>query len=154
MDKFMATRDEILKKSQQRAQEMGLPYRGALLPSEAYELTQLEPNARLVDVRTAAELAFVGRVPDCVEIEWKSYPTMQRNPEFIETLKREVAEDAPVLFLCRSGGRSHEAAMTAAQAGYHDAYNVLEGFEGDCDQQRHRNTLSGWRAAGLPWMQS
>ena len=34
-----------------------------------------------------------------------------------------------MLFICRSGGRSHNAAMMALQAGYSEAYNVLEGFE-------------------------
>ena len=58
------------------------------------------------------------------------------------------------VFLCRSGGRSHETAAAAAQAGYRDAYNVLEGFEGDRDAGGHRNTTGGWRARGLPWSQS
>ena len=58
-----------------------------------------------------------------------------------------------VMFICRSGGRSHNAAMLAQQAGYSEAYNVLEGFEGDRDAQGHRNTIGGWRAAGLPWTQ-
>ena len=44
--------------------------------------------------------------------------------------------------------------MLAAQAGYADCYNVLEGFEGDRDASGHRNTKGGWRAAGLPWTQS
>ncbi len=63
-------------------------------------------------------------------------------------------KQAPVLFICRSGGRSHNAALLATQAGYADAYNVLEGFEGDRNDEGHRNTVGGWRAAGLPWTQS
>ena len=43
--------------------------------------------------------------------------------------------------------------MIAMQSGYADCYNVLEGFEGDRDAQGHRNTVGGWRAAGLPWVQ-
>ena len=42
----------------------------------------------------------------------------------------------------------------AAAAGYAQAYNVLEGFQGDKDAQGHRDTVGGWRAAGLPWYQS
>ena len=49
--------------------------------------------------------------------------------------------------------RSHNAAMIAMQAGYAEAYNVLEGFEGDKDAAGHRNTKGGWRAADLPWTQ-
>jgi rhodanese-related sulfurtransferase len=58
------------------------------------------------------------------------------------------------MFLCRSGGRSHETAMVAKRAGYESAFNVLEGFEGDRDPHGHRNSVSGWRSAGLPWTQS
>ncbi len=56
--------------------------------------------------------------------------------------------------LCRSGVRSHHAAIALTQAGYANAYNVLQGFEGDKDPSGQRNRLGGWRAAGLPWAQS
>ena len=150
----MAESENILKKAQQRAREMGLPYAGALLPAEAYALAQQQPGAKVVDVRSRAELDFVGRIPGSVEIEWKSYPGMQPNPEFIRQLTQKVAPDTRVMFVCRSGGRSHDAALAALQAGYRDAFNVLEGFEGDRDDDGHRNTVGGWRAAGLPWVQS
>ncbi len=58
------------------------------------------------------------------------------------------------MFLCRSGGRSHHAAALATHEGFRECYNVLEGFEGDRDASGHRNTVGGWRAAGLPWVQS
>ena len=58
------------------------------------------------------------------------------------------------MFMCRSGARSHAAAAAAKQLGYTEAYNVLEGFEGDKDPLGHRNTVGGWRKAGLPWVQS
>jgi len=31
---------------------------------------------------------------------------------------------------------------------------VLNGFEGDLDEQHHRNSCNGWRHAGLPWGQT
>jgi rhodanese-related sulfurtransferase len=49
--------------------------------------------------------------------------------------------------------RSHQAAIAATQAGWKEAYNILEGFEGDKDANGHRGTLGGWRKAGLPWIQ-
>ena len=150
----MATVEDILNTARQRARQKGLPYEGALLPTEAHALLQLQPGARLVDVRSRAELDFVGRVPGSVEIEWKSYPGMLPNVSFMEQLKQQVPQDTLVMFLCRSGGRSHETAAVATQAGYRDAYNVLEGFEGDRDANGQRNTLGGWRANGLPWVQS
>lgn len=150
----MPNYEDILKQAQQRARELGLPYAGALLPSEAHTLLQKKPGAKVVDVRSRAELDFVGRIPSSVEIEWKTYPGMSPNPNFVPQLKQKVPEDAVVMFVCRSGGRSHEAAVTAMQAGYGAAFNVLEGFEGDRDSSGHRNSVGGWRAAGLPWTQS
>ena len=145
---------KILQAAQRRAQEMNLPYEGALLPNEAYEILQTAPGAKLVDVRTRAELDWVGRIPDAVEIEWASYPGMKPNPNFMAALEQQVDKEALVLFICRSGARSHHAAIAASQAGFADCYNVLEGFEGDKDADEHRNVLGGWRAAELPWEQS
>ena len=150
----MADIEAIFKAARERARAQGLPYAGSLLPAEAHAILQNQTGAKLVDVRSRAELDFVGRVPGSVEIEWKSYPGMKPNPQFVDQLKQQVPADAVVMFLCRSGGRSHETAAAAAQAGYRDAYNVLEGFEGDRDAGGHRNTTGGWRARGLPWSQS
>ena len=132
---------------------MRLPYAGALLPTEAYALMQQVPAAKLVDVRTQAEWEYVGHIPETVLIEWNTFPA-GRNPDFLSELQVQVAKtDAPVMFLCRSGARSHHAALAATQAGYSNSYNVLEGFEGDKDANGHRNTVGGWRVAGLPWVQ-
>src|SRR5262252_9834766 len=146
--------EAILVRARQRAQTMRLPYAGALLPAEAHALLQEIPESRLVDVRTQAEWDYVGHVPESVLIEWNTYPTGQRNPAFLAQLQTQVARsDAPVMFMCRSGARSHHAAQAATQAGYSNSYNVLEGFEGDKDANGHRNTVGGWRFAGLPWIQ-
>ena len=145
---------EILNTAQNRAKEMNLPYEGALLPDEAYEIMQSAPGAKLVDVRTRAEFDWVGRIPDAVEIEWAIYPGMKPNPHFIAQLEQVMDKEALVMFICRSGVRSHNAAITATQAGYTDCYNVLEGFEGDKSADGHRNVLNGWRACWLPWEQS
>jgi rhodanese-related sulfurtransferase len=147
--------EDTLKKARDRAKEMRLPYEGALTPAEAHEVLQATPDARIVDVRTRAELDWVGRIPGAVEVELLTWPGSRPNPDFVQQLEQQVDDkDAPVLFICRSGGRSHNAAMLAMQAGYRDTYNVLEGFEGDKDGEGHRNTVGGWRAAGLPWTQS
>jgi rhodanese-related sulfurtransferase len=144
----------ILQAAQQRAKEMNQPYAGALFPDEAYELLQAAPGAKLVDVRSRAELDWVGRVPDAVEIEWQTYPDMKPNPHFLNQFERQVEKESLVLFLCRSGVRSNAAAAAATQAGYTACYNILEGFEGEKDADEHRNTTGGWRVSGLPWEQS
>lgn len=145
---------EILNAAQQRAQELNLPYEGALTPEEAYELLRSAPGAKLVDVRTRAEIDWVGRVPGAVEIEWATYPGMKQNPNFLAALEQQVDKEALVMFLCRSAHRSHTAAMLATQSGYTDCYNILEGFEGDRSPLNQRNSMSGWRIHGLPWEQS
>lgn len=150
----MGTLSDILALAQRRARELNLPYEGALTPAEAYQVLQQAPGARLVDVRTRAELDWVGRIPDAVEIEWMTYPGGKMNPGFLAELKRQVDPEALVMFLCRSGHRSHAAAIAATQEGYPDCYNVLEGFEGDRDALGQRGKIGGWRLAGLPWKQS
>lgn len=145
---------EILKTAQQRGKELNLPYAGALTPEEANELMRSAPGAKLVDVRTRAEIDWVGRVPGAVEIEWATYPGMKQNPNFMAALEQQVDKEALVMFLCRSAHRSHGAAMVATQAGYTDCYNILQGFEGDKSPANQRNGLNGWRVAGLPWEQS
>jgi rhodanese-related sulfurtransferase len=142
--------DDILKAAQARGKQLSLPYAGALKPTEAYALMQHHDKAMLVDVRTAAEWDWVGRVPDAVEIEIMCYPS-RPNPHFMQELQRQVPKDALVMFLCRSGARSHNAAMRATEAGYQQCFNVLEGFEGDRDAAGHRKTVGGWCFAGLPW---
>ena len=149
----MGTITEILERAQQRAKEMDLPYEGALLPAEAFALLQEAPGAKLVDVRSRAEWDWVGRIPGAVEIEWQAYPGMRANPDFLTYLSSQVDTEALVMFICRTGGRSHQAAATATQAGYPDCYNILEGFEGDKDATGHRGAKGGWKAAGLPWVQ-
>ncbi len=150
----MDPKDEILARAGERATAMKLPYAGALLPVEAYALLERVPAARLIDVRTRAEWDFVGHVPDSTLIEWNTYPEGQRNTEFVDELRSQVPDaEAPVMFLCRSGARSHQAAAAANQAGYTKAFNNLQGFEGDKDAHEHRNSVGGWRVANLPWIQ-
>jgi rhodanese-related sulfurtransferase len=144
----------ILQAAQQRAREQNLAYEGALYPGEAYEILQSAPSAKLVDVRSRAELDWVGRIPNSVDIEWATYPGMKPNPHFLAQLEQQVDKEALVIFLCRNGVRSHHAAAAATQAGYRDCYHLLEGFEGNPDSSKHRNTIGGWRVAGLPWEQS
>lgn len=145
---------EILDKARARGKELGLPYEGALTPAEANTLLGQTPSAKLVDVRTRAELDWVGRIPGAVEVELLTYPSNRPNADFVKQLEQHVGKDVPVLFICRSGGRSHNAAVMAQQAGYAECYNVLEGFEGDKDDSGHRSIKGGWRHAGLPWTQS
>lgn len=134
-----------------RRAELDLDYAGAVTPPEAWTLLR-ERAALLVDVRTAPEFRFVGRVPGAINVEWHGGDAAPR-AAFIEGLRRVAPPGQPVLLLCRSGVRSHAAAAAAARAGYARVYNVLEGFEGQIDPASQRGKLNGWRFHGLPWVQ-
>ena len=100
----MSSSDEILQLAQKRGQAQDLPYAGALTPSEAFDLLQADKQALLIDVRTQAELALVGRVPGALNIEWAFYPGMVPNPDFAKQLADTVDKERMIIFMCRTGG--------------------------------------------------
>lgn len=152
----MSDIQEILAQAEKRAIEKRLPYAGALTPQEADAILRADASAQLVDVRTKAELELVGRVPSALHVEWAFYPGMVANPDFAAHLQAHLKQkgadkDTVIMFLCRTGGRSHNAAVVAESLGYLHAYNVLEGFEGDANEYKQRTLINGWKHAGLPW---
>ncbi len=145
----MAILEDILQIAAQRAAAKGLPYAGELTPQEAFAALQQGATV-LVDVRSRAELDLVGRVPNANHIEWAFYPGMVANADFAAQLQAEVDKGSAIVFMCRTGGRSHNAAVVAKELGY-TAYNMLEGFEGEANAQKQRTLINGWKHAGLPW---
>jgi rhodanese-related sulfurtransferase len=125
-------------------------YAGDVPPEMAWQWVQ-SGDAVLVDVRTDAEREWVGAVPGAVALAWKQWPGMAMNAGFDEAIQAAAAGKKVVL-LCRSGVRSVAAARRATELGM-QAYNILEGFEGDADSQGHRGRKGGWRFRGLPWRQ-
>jgi len=141
-----------------------LSYAGDVSAKQAYELLSGNEDAQLIDVRTVPEWNFVGvTVLDdigkkSILVDWQRFPTMEINTEFVEAVAMQleslaVGNDAPLLCLCRSGVRSVAAAQALTAAGFTNAYNILEGFEGDKNVEQQRGTLGGWKVAGLPWAQ-
>jgi rhodanese-related sulfurtransferase len=140
-------------------------YRADVSPEEAWAALSSDPGAALVDVRTEAEWNYVG-VPDLadiaahfVRVEWQSFPAGTTNPGFVGAVDQALSaagspRDAPVYFICRSGARSASAAAAMTAAGYSRCFNVAGGFEGNRDENGHRGTVGGWKAANLPWVQS
>lgn len=147
---------QLLEAGRQRGASAQLPYAGALTPEEALALLQACPKARLVDVRTDAERDWVGRVqlPETQNqaIEWMLYPQRTPNPDFLTQLEQVAGKEDVLLFLCRSGVRSRAAAQKATEAGYAHCFDILDGFEGEKDENGHRKTRNGWCFAGLPWI--
>ena len=138
-------------------------YAGDISAREAWELLARDGTAVLIDCRTQPEWAFVG-VPDLSTIEaravfseWQVFPSMQVNADFAAQLSAgaglDSKRDQPLLFICRTGGRSKAAAVAMTQAGFGPCYNVSGGFEGPLDDNKHRGGSDGWKAASLPWTQ-
>ncbi len=127
-------------------------YAGDVSPQLAWAWVQAG-DAVLVDVRSDAERTWVGFVPDAQPLAWKQWPGMAMNPDFDARIQALGAGGQKLVLLCRSGVRSIAAAQRATELGL-EAYNILEGFEGDPDDQAHRGVLGGWRFHGLPWRQS
>ncbi|WP_020183022.1 rhodanese-like domain-containing protein [Methylotenera sp. 1P/1] len=142
---------QILELAHERAKQNQIAYAGLLTPQETFAVLQNNPEATLVDVRSRAELELVGRVPQSTHIEWAFYPGMVANPDFATQLQANIDKGLTVIFMCRTGGRSHNAAVLAQQLGYQKAYNMVEGFEGEANSLKQRTLINGWRHAGLPW---
>ena len=141
-----------LEQARANATAENLAYAGSVTPSDAWKLFS-EGAVALVDVRTAEERKFVGHVPNTLHVPWATGTAMTRNPRFTRELEAKVKKDQAILFLCRSGKRSAEAAIAATKAGFTQAFNVLEGFEGEIDAQQQRGLSDGWRFHKLPWIQ-
>ena len=142
----------ILERARAHATDQGLGYSGNLAPDQAFELLAARV-ARLIDVRTPEERKFVGYVPESIAVPWATGTAFTRNPRFIRELEGKARKDEVLLFFCRSGARSILAAEAATRAQFQHAYNVLEGFEGELDEERRRGSSGGWRFRGLPWIQ-
>jgi rhodanese-related sulfurtransferase len=122
-----------------------------------------DAGAVLIDVRTRAELTFVG-LPDLgsigkrvLTVEWQTYPE-GTDAGFTDRMTKALdaasaSKDSELFFICRSGARSRMAAEAMAHAGYRRCMNVADGFEGPLDADRHRGQVAGWKAAGLAWVQ-
>ena len=142
----------VLRNATEQAQQQHLGYAGGVSPSEAWALFS-SGQAQLVDVRSAEERKFVGEVPDALHVPWASGTALTRNPRFARELEGKTGKNDVLLLLCRSGKRSVLAAEAATKAGFRHVYNVLEGFEGEIDDNKQRGHSDGWRFHGLPWKQ-
>ena len=126
-------------------------YAGDVSPLLAHQWMQ-SGEAVLIDVRTDAEREWVGFIPGSVALAWKQWPGMAMNPNFDTGLRAAVPAGKKAVLLCRSGVRSIAAAKRATELGL-EAYNILQGFEGDPDEHAQRGNKGGWRKQGLPWRQ-
>lgn len=140
-----------------------------LTANEAHDLVTAERDKVLfVDVRTAAELMFVGMTNDIdAHVPFVDLPSppawddkngrlqLVPNPSFVSEVEALLARKGlgkadKVIVICRSGDRTVKAVNALAGAGFTNAWSVYEGFEGDLSPDGRR-TVNGWKNAGLPW---
>lgn len=143
-----------------------------LTAKEAAALKQSQGGkALLIDVRTAAEVEYVGTA-DMVDANisymiddystWddkKSRFMMSPNSGFLTKISDALAKagldkTSNVIVICRSGDRSARAADLLSNAGYTNVYSVVDGFEGDIAKDgdnKGKRMVNGWKNAGLPW---
>lgn len=135
-------------------------FAGHVSPQVAHATLLADSAARMIDVRTRAEWAFVGvprlcgSVAPILFIEWQTYPEMSENSAFVPDVRATLASDVPVFLICRSGSRSVAAARVLSDAGFTSAFNISGGFEGDLDPNDHRGARNGWKYAHLDWGQT
>jgi rhodanese-related sulfurtransferase len=134
---------------------------------EAYEKWKADPEkVKIIDVRTPEEFLFVGfptmawKIPVVAQsYEWdaaKNQFPMTPLPDFVARVQQVAQPDDILMVMCRSGGRGALAINLLAKAGFKNAYNVVDGMEGDTVDdpesifhgQRMRN---GWKNSGCPW---
>ncbi len=115
-------------------------------PTQALEMLQ-NHQTLLVDVRTEQELPDAGQ-PDLssiggesILIPWRLAPDFEANPHFAEEFQAKAKPEQTILFICKSGGRSFEAAQLAMQLGYDQSYNIVGGMDAE----------RGWKASNLAW---
>ncbi|WP_321495297.1 rhodanese-like domain-containing protein [uncultured Desulfobacter sp.] len=144
---------------------------GDVTPSQAYKMAMEDQHVFIVDVRTRPEYVLVGHPTIAYHVPvkfWTGKHTskgygMIPNENFAQDLKNRFnPETDTLIFMCRSGGRSCEAANeAAAKANWpvDQTYNMMGGFEGDKVKNKDsvfdgKRVLGGWKNEGLPWTYS
>jgi len=129
---------------------------------QAYHLINEDPRALLIDVRSNMEFLFIGHPTEAISIPWIDEPDWVINPNFAADVRKlllgglehdSAGHNVPIFLICRSGKRSMEAGKLLLSEGFHDVYNIADGFEGELNAEHQRSTLAGWRFEGLPWSQ-
>ncbi len=133
----------------------------SLSPQAAFDLLKAEPQNVLIDVRSSMEFLLVGHPADAVHIPWQDEPDWEVNADFVAQVQEHISgaagqnkdHDPAIILICRNGQRTQDAGQVLIEAGFRRVYHISDGFEGPLDSRYRRNTVAGWRFAGLPWEQ-
>jgi rhodanese-related sulfurtransferase len=132
-----------------------------ILPTQSWKILKEDKTSILVDVRNIEELLISGS-PDLrlinkevIHVPWKMLEQQANdddigvnqyiNKDFLGNLREKIPDySATIIFLCRSGIRSCNAASFSSYKGYQKCYNIIGGFESN-------NNQYCWKILGLPW---
>lgn len=143
-----------------------------LTAKDAYQMKSENPDVLLVDVRSRAEIAFLGmpqisdaNIPYMMAEDWESWDEKKKNFKmapnsgFLLSMEELInakgaSKETKIIVLCRSGSRSAKAANLLAKSGYKNVFSVVDGFEGDkakSGELKGQRVVNGWKNSGLPW---
>ena len=91
--------------------------------------TLLAQGTPLYDIRRPEEWRQSGVVEGSRKLTFVD-AAGRANPEFLPRFSAEVAKDAPVILICRTGNRTNALARELAAQGYSKIYNVRDGISG------------------------
>jgi rhodanese-related sulfurtransferase len=96
------------------------------------ELARLSASGvKVIDVRTANEWRSTGVVAGSRLLSFFDEAGRSNPPQWLDSVKKLVTPDQPVILICRSGNRSMLAAkFLSEQSGYKTVYNVGKGLNG------------------------
>ncbi|WP_137703336.1 rhodanese-like domain-containing protein [Marimonas lutisalis] len=130
------------------------------------------PEVRLIDIRSRAEVSFLGLpvrankhipymvMPMIPEFDAaKGTYKLELNPNFPSDFESYaqatgILPETPIILMCRSGSRSARAADLLYKMGYRNVYSLVDGYEGDKVKDgphKGERVMNGWRNAGLAW---
>jgi len=132
-----------------------------IAPNAAWQMMQDDSAVLLVDVRSDMEYLMIGHPAGALNVAWIDHPEWTINPKFVPAVRKlmlgrvsgHAQNSVSLILMCRSGNRSVDAANALIAEGVENVHVVEGGFEGPLDEDRHRNTVAGWRHEGLPWEQ-
>lgn len=87
------------------------------------DFVERQPEALLVDVREPYE-QFLSRTPELAGARWEAVPLSR----LLNALPAWLAQPRPLLFVCRSGNRSRQAALALARLGHAQSYTLAGGL--------------------------
>ncbi|MES9990606.1 MAG: rhodanese-like domain-containing protein [Candidatus Thiodiazotropha sp.] len=143
-----------------------------LTATDAYKLKSEKSDVIFVDIRTRAEIAFVGmpqisdaNIPYAIPGDWDNWDEKKKtfklepNSSFLLSIDDLVKvkggnKETHIILMCRSGSRSAKATNLLKKSGYSNVYTVVDGFEGDKAKSgdlKGQRVVNGWKNSGLPW---